>query len=444
MKPIQLFVKFQDNIKLVCVNPFETIQSVKNKLHISCDLYHHKKLKNWQTVEHYGLQNNDTIQAFSKLQGGIPTAEVTGPMQYALAMQKFINELIDRKITMAKMNIDSSQSLLQRIGEKLMAIGQFVKGMITVAKFFPIITLVLMVLASLGRPMEFLAMIIGLIFVVVIYIIYSVLNLPPFIFVVCAIWFTIFNIIPFLIYTAVFLGIFLIISLVCILLTVINTVFWGSLKSIVLCQTKPSDWYATANFHLNNKWERALMCNRPCFSYYYPDTTGIMCQKVPKGYPPYCPQAEIMRIYSTRKSDRRYIFKNFDDKSNVKYLSKKPEERELDLKNYYLNKRLFRESCRGKMAKYDPLTLSICSSVDTMETFKHLQPKEINRLKQVCAEAFCGADRNYPFCSKMSGLKEDDANALIKKVIKIILIMIALCLVFYFAMENLYKKSVSE
>ena len=440
---IQLFVKHGHNkLQPIHVNCKDTISTIKQRYNMTeLSLYHDKLLEDHHTVEHYQLIDNDTIQATGKLQGGLPIADVMGPMFYALGINKYVNELIDRKVMMANTIVDQKMNFGQRMGEFIKKIAEFVKTMITVAKFFPIITLVLMVLASLGKPMEFLLMIVALFFVVIIYVIYSVLNMPPFIYCVMAVWFFIFDVIPFLVYCAVFGVVFGIISLVCLFLTILNTVFFGSLKNLVLCQTSPSDWYKVSNYELDNKWDRSMMCNRPCFSGYAPDSTGTMCAKTPKGYPPYCPQAEIMRIYSQHKSDSAHIFPNYNDTSDILYLTMKPEEREKQLKTHYMHKRAFRETCNKKFKDYDPITLNICSSTDIMEANKHLTPKELDRLKQVCKEAYCAADRNYPFCSKVSGFKEDDQNELIKKVLKIITYTIVFILILTFAFELLYKKN---
>lgn len=444
MSSIQLFVKFQNRLSTICVRPNDTINDIKRRFfHPYVKLYHGKLLNNNKTVEHYQLKPNDTIQVLGSLQGGFPvfmTGIANDPGGLATDISQGVLEVVDRKLVFVKNTVDTAWDKFFRITDRVTKIAQFVKGMLTVAKFFPIITLILMVLAMLGRPMEFIIMIFALFLTVIIYIIYSVLNLPPFIYLVMAVWFIIFNIIPFLVYCAVFLAIFIIISLVCILLTIVNTVLWGSLKNFVLCQTNPGDWYKVANKHMGNQYDRALMCNRPCFPWFAPDPTGVMCSRIPKGYPPFCPQAEIMRIYTRRKADRKYKFDDYDDKTNIKYLTMTPYEKEKELKKHYMNKKNFRETCNLHMSKYNPITLNICSSADTMEFTKHLSEKEIARLKQVCADAYCQSDNNYPFCSKMSGLKEDDANAIIKKVIKILILIVVFCLVFLFAMQSMYDK----
>lgn len=433
---LQLFIKHYTYKNPLCiyVNAKDTIYSIKtlcNNNHVT--LYHKNILENHHTIEHYGLTNNDTIHMFGNLNGGLPTMTtvISAPEVASLAVDTtaLITNTIFDKIKFAW---DKVVQATTAVFERLKAMKTF----IMIAKFFPIIVLVSMVIAFFTRPMEFLMLTFGLVFVVILYILYSILNLPPFIYLVAAIWFIIMDIIPLLIYCAIFTALLIIIFLICLILTGLNVMTGGALKDIVLCDNSPGSWYKTANYHLGNKWERGIFCTRPCFSRYTPDTTGISCNKLPKGYPPYCPQAEIMRIYSTKKADSNYKFENYNDKGNVYYMSKEPLKREEMLKKHYLHKRDFMNVCNKEMSNYNTIALNICASVDSLD----LQPKDKLRLKQVCQQAYCTAEKNYPFCSKISELKEDDKNAIIKKVIKIMVIMIIFCLVFLFTMEYMYKK----
>lgn len=432
---MKLFIKIHDDLSCIDVETVEDLRA----LFPSYNFYHRSLLNTNCSLEHYGIEPNDTIHALPRLRGGyLPTIDGGTTAGVGVSTGKLFGDNIFRTFAMTKFNIDQERSFFMRIIENIKKALSFAKTMITIAKFFPIITFILMILAALGRPVEFLLMFAAMILTVIIYIVYSVLNLPPFIYSVMAIWFIIFDIIPFLIYCAVFGVIFAIITLICIFLTIINTITWGSLKNLVLCQSTPAAWYKVPNYQLDNKRERSFMCNRPCFSRYAPDATGMMCKKTPKGYPPYCPQAEIMRIYSRKKSDRKYVFSDYNEKANVKYLSNRPDKREAMLKSYYMNKRNFRESCREKMSPYDPVTLNICASIDTLD----LPKKHANRLRAACAQAYCSADKNYPFCNKVSGFKETDENLIIKKIVRIITIIIIFCIVFIFCMESLYRQGV--
>jgi hypothetical protein len=430
---IQLFIKhyIYNNPICIYVNLSDTIEGIKNRYNINnFTLYHKNVLENQHTIEHYGLSNNDTIHLFSNLSGGMDP--IGGSSQPAIMATGLVNSIFDKISSGMTFAFDKMKTAAQVMASKL----KWVKTLITIAKFFPIIVLVGMVIAFFTKPMEFLMLTFGLIFVVILYILYSILNLPPFIFLVAAIWFIIMDIIPLLIYCAIFTALLILIFLICLILTWVNVMTGGALKDIVLCDNSPGSWYKTANYHLGNKWERGIFCTRPCFSRYTPDTTGISCNKLPKGYPPYCPQAEIMRIYSTKKTDSNYKFENYNDKGNVYYMSKEPLKREEMLKKHYLHKRDFMNVCNKEMSNYNTIALNICASIDSLD----LQPKDKLRLKQVCQQAYCTSEKNYPFCSKISELKEDDKNAIIKKVIKIMVIMIIFCLVFLFTMEYMYKK----
>lgn len=145
-----------------------------------------------------------------------------------------------------------------------------------------------------------------------------------------------------------------------------------------------------------------------------------------------------MRIFSQKKADRSYIFKRFPDMTNLRYMIKIPEERENMLKNYYMKKRSFNETCQRNMSDYDNIALTICSSADAFE--KILGKNQVAKLKAVCAQGFCNAKTNYPFCSKVSGLNDDDSNSIIKMIIKITIVTIVLSLVMWFAFVHLYQK----
>lgn len=432
---IQLFIK---NSFCIHVNPTDTIIAVKKRYNIPdfLKLYHRTILEDHHTIEHYNLSNNDTIQFSSGLAGGLPINSIATWIQTAASsiMSGLGNMLVAIKNISDK--LFQNATLMQGIKDASQRAVEFINSMQQAARFFPIITLVLIVLAFFAAPMKFLLLIFGLIVVTILYVIYAVLNLPPFIYVVAAIWFIIMDIIPLIVYCLIFAGILLLIFIGCLIMAGINLITFNSLKDIVLCDNSPGDWYKTANFHLGNRWERGIFCSRPCFSIYAPDTTGTNCVRIPKGYPPYCPQAEIMRIYSSKKADRKYKFDNYFDTGNIAYMGKKPMEREIMLKNYYLRKRNFMNICNKQMGDYNNIALNICTSVDAI---KDLQPKDKERLKQVCQQAFCTSDTNYPFCAKISELKEDDQNALIKKIITILVIIIVFCLVILFTLKNLYE-----
>ena len=442
---VQLFINLCGKSRPICIDSTQTIAELKCILNFNEELYSNKCiLRDEYTIEHYGLEDNTTIHSNMLLKGGFPisgTLVIADPPETvetgvvaAASQAQTATGLISRTMQWLKDFLAKARAaIVQRM--------QFIQTILTYIKFFPIITLVLIFLAFLGRPMEFLILIFGLFVVVIIYVLYSVLNLPPFIYIVYLLWFIIMDLCPLILFCMIFGALFALVFLICIILTALNTITGGALKDIVLCDNTPGSWYKTANYHMGNKWERGIFCTRPCYPRYAPDTTGINCVKIPKGYPPYCPQAEIMRIYSSKKADRNYQYADFKDSTNLRYMSVPPAEREQMLKQHYLRKSNFNESCRKSMKEFDTISLNICASADSFEANKHLDAKQVLRLKQVCAQAYCTGSRNYPFCSKISGLKEDDKNAIIKKIIKIIIIILIFCIVFLFTMEYMYKQN---
>lgn len=426
---MQLFVRLPSNgTQVICVYRYNTIKDVKNMLGlVGCNLYTNKLLEDQHTIEHYALPNNSTVYALGRGVGGIPTAEtVGGPsliVQAATSIAKFIKDIGD---------VISERML--KVSEMVSSSVRFVKSMVTITKFFPIITIILIILAVFGKPLEIIMLIIGLLCVAALYVIYSIMNLPPFIYVWAFFWFSITQIVPFIAYCIILGALLLVIFLICLILTAINAASGGALNNLVLCENSPGAWYKTANYHLGNKYERGLLCSRPCLSKYAPDSTGMTCIRNPPNTPPYCPQAEIMRIYANKTADKNYMYKPFGD-NNIKYLSSPPEKREKMLADYYIGKAHFIEKCNKEMGQFDPITLNICASANNLG----LNDKELIKLKQVCAQAYCTADKNYPFCSKISSLKENDENAVIKQIVKITIFVMVFTIILLFAFKYIYS-----
>lgn len=300
------------------------------------------------------------------------------------------------------------------------------------------IKIVIKIVTLITKPAQCIMLILAFIIVSVLILVYFVLTLPINFYAMVAIWFFIMKIVPMIVYCLLF-GVLLVAAFVMsILMTALNTFTGGSLKNIVLCDALPSAWHSVPNFHLKNRWERGGMCTRPCPARYAPNPSGSMCMVVPKGYPPYCPQAEAMRIFSSRKADGKYMFKRFDDTTNVLYLLKPPKEREAMLKDFYANRQKFAETCSANMSEYDNISLNICAAADSLHGV--IDDREIAKLKAVCAQVYCTPQRNYPFCSKTSDLNDNDANAIIRKIAKIVTIVVIVGLTIALAMTFMYNE----
>ena len=442
---MQVFLNICGTTAVTSVTKKHTVGQLRTQLNVHplmrlCTK--HRILCDRHTLEHYGVEDNDTIYGHMISKGGLPIVE-TGvlPAIFGTFTAYAAQHLSFLGTSLAKDTVEKAKGWFERIKEFLDRHRKFIQFMLNFFKFLPIMTLVLMVIAFLARPTEFMLLIFGLLSATLIYIIYSTLNLPPFIYIIFALWFFVVDIIPLIIYCMIFGAIFILIFVICLILTAVNTVTGGALKSIVLCQNSPGSWYKTPTSQYSNKWERGIFCSRPCYGRYKPDVTGTSCVRLPKGIPPYCPQAEIMRIYSSKKADRNHIFNDFKESTNFKYKSQKPEERENMLKQHYMKKFEFFDTCRKQMNEYDPIALNICASADSLEATRHLDKNQVKKLKQVCAQAYCNGGRNYPFCSKISGFRDDDENEIIRKTVRVVVIILIFCIVFLILIQYLYQSN---
>jgi hypothetical protein len=380
---LQLFVK---GLGFVSTKESTYVKDLLYELGADSMYYGGRLLDPSRTINSFGLQNNATLEVSKRLLGGMNPFKVLGEL------------------------------------------FKLILGLIKIV--IKIVTLV-------TKPAQCIMLIIAFIVVSFLFVFYFLWTLPPFIWLLAAVWYFAAYVVPMIIYCMIFIGLLIAVFVICVILTALNTVTGGALRSIVLCDSLPSAWHSIPNFHLTNKWERGMMCTRPCPPRYMPNPSGSMCVKKPAGYPAYCPQAEAMRIFSRKKADMGYMYKKFDDSINVKYMLKTPAEREEILKNYYIKRKNFSDTCSASMSEYDNISLNICAAADSLKGV--LDDNQIARLKQVCAQAYCTPERNYPFCSKTSDLNDNDANAVIRKVVKIVMIIITIMLTILLALTFMYN-----
>ncbi len=355
----------------------------------------------------------------------------TNTQQSSGRIQSLIQKIrswVEAKRQWIQDKIDENRWRILKIQKAAFMFANFMR---TMFQFFVIIILARMVVGFFSKPLEFIMLGLSCIILAVVYVIYYIFYIPPFIWIPFLIWFLIFDIIPLILFTVVMLALFIVITIFCLILGILNWATNGALKSLVLCENHVAAWYKTPNFHLTNKYERGFLCSKQCLTGYYPDATGMSCVRVPKGSPSYCPQAEVMRMYTSNTSDRVYTFKDYQINGNLKYLSSSPLDRELLIKKHFLSKRLFLEKCDKEMKKYNYMPLGLCSSIDVMDK-NDISPKLINKMKAVCSQAFCNSKTNYPVCSLLSGTGEDDDSEFWKKVMKILISIIAFMVVISF------------
>jgi hypothetical protein len=356
----------------------------------------------------------------------------------------WLTKFLDSK---AKWVLDKTESLRKHIQSLTQRMIQFNKFMIVMARFLPIIKVFIAILLIFTNLLMYVILAFAWFAVAILEVGYFVVSLPPFIYLVFLVYFFIVDCIPFIIYTILFLSLLVIVTFLCISLAFLDMLTGGSLKVLILCQNSPAAWYKTPAHHLYNSYSRGLLCSKPCKKGYAPDTTGTSCVRTSRNTPPYCAQAEVMRLYSgDGKKDRKFAYGDFRTKANIKYLMKTPTGREDMLLDHFTKRQQHYDKCGNPenamgMSKYDNITMNICSNLDAIKSTKDLHgmtDKEIKKLEIVCGQSFCDSRSSYPFCAKLSKVSDINLADLIKKIIMAIIgiIIFSITLVFLFAYMN--------
>jgi len=447
-KTITLNVKSSDIINIVKEKIFinEQIHPEYQRL-----VFNGLDLTNTKTLRDYKISKNSTLYLTIRVYGG---AVATPDVSAATTVTGVSNTLATTSTGMGKISQGIASTSAKIASAKaeflaryaaarakfMWAVLAFANFMRTLFQFFVIIILARIIVGFFSKPLEFIMLGMACIFLSVIYVIYYIFYIPPFIWIPFLIWFILFDLLPWVVYCVVMIVLFVVITLFILILAFINAVTGGSLKSLVLCQNHVASWYKTPNFHLTNKNERGFMCSRQCFTGYAPDVTGMYCIKIPKGSPSYCPQAEAMRMYTTNRNDKKYYYKDYEIMGNMKYMTSSPQYRETLLKDHYLKKMEFLDKCGKSMSKYN-MPLNICSSLDTIEKNKvnGIDKKTIERLKKVCQQAYCNSKTNYPFCAQLASGDDDEEGLFWKKVCRILISIAVLMFIIIFILNYMSK-----
>jgi hypothetical protein len=340
------------------------------------------------------------------------------------------------------------QRVIHTIKDRLIDMGKQIKDnmwktktLITTLKFIPIITLAGLAIGILKKPLEFLVMLFAGIVISIYWVSYTISTIPPFIWIPFLVWFMVTKVIFVIAYTVVVMVIFCIVCLIFLIIGIINWMSGNKLSILALCQNSPTSWYKTPNYHLANKFERSFFCKSPCMSGYYPDgLTGEFCNKVPKGQPSFCPQAEVMRLFSKEASPlERHVYEDFNPASHFFFNFMTPEQKEIVYKDYFLNRRAFLDTCTKKLSTYRPLALNICSNLDMIQrlNLNGVSQRDISRMKQVCQQGFCNSRNRHFFCGKFSPIKDEDnkSSALIKNLVIFLITAIVFMFILFYTFQ---------
>jgi hypothetical protein len=325
----------------------------------------------------------------------------------------------------------------------------FLKGLLSVGDFFASILGVAFALAKLiSRPFDALMfvikMVVGITVALFLLIIYLLLSLPPFIYVIYAIYFFIFNIVLFIVFSmwyALLFAYFGLLSLILWVLDLMLSSFNGfTAPSIIAkmgrCENMPDVWHTRGGFIDHNNFNRAFFCQRPCASRFKPN--GIFCSRLDMQQPSFCPQAQAFRIYKGMKLSPN-PFSMGDFTPDPTFWTKSKEARREDIKNYFVKRQEFLTKCSSTNQPYDFLIKTICSNYDTVTL-----PNENDRpkLQTVCKQIYCEGRPNEDFCYKFADKKDKpndqdeeadrDVVARIMKLLIMIILAVIVALMFLY------------
>lgn len=365
--------------------------------------------------------------------------------------QNWFKEALDRKRAqwayqkaVSQEELDRKQAALEKRRAFYAKIAKGVKyfnsQMQMAARFYPIILLVLGIIAVFSGIFKYILMGIAYLAIILVKVWYFIVSLPPFFQLAFVPWFILVDFVPFLIFTAIFMALLIFIVIFCIILSVLDVVTGGSLKVLALCQNSPAAWYTVPNFHMTNEYSRGLFCSLPCRASYAPDTTGTSCVRQAKQNPSFCTYAQIMRFYTgVGRSDSVYIYDTYKYKGNMRYIQKPPTEKERFLFDYFLEGKRHKERCenpdkRFSFKQHIPMVKNICSNLDGfIRSSRHnLTQQDVDKMRKVCRQAFCDSTNAYPFCMTLLTSDGMDQGGLIKRIIlAIISIMVFILTIFY-------------
>lgn len=398
-----------------------------------------------------------SIYIYPKLRGGIPVvAAVTGmvstitvepaevvadSMQTAQNAAQFTGNLTQKILGFVTRNgqyaANKSMKVRQFVLTTTNAMIQTAKTFAMVARFYPLIMVALIILAFFGQPLEYIMLFISGIIVSILWVFVYILGLPIVNIIPYTFYFIAVYLLPLLAYTIILIIVFLLITFLCGILAVINKATGGSLNKWLICDNSPTSWYTTSSYQLQNMYRRSFFCVKPCAARYEPDGDNN-CKRVDSYQPSFCPQAEIMRIYSGNTNDSVPYFLDYNV-TNPSFILKEPKDREELLKKHYIKKTTFLNNCNEPMKPYNNISLNICANLDNFERNKTFNKAYIEKMRIACKQAYCNSDTNYPFCSVKVNSASNNPSILIKQIIKIIALTIVFVILILFIFKTIFK-----
>lgn len=327
----------------------------------------------------------------------------------------------------------------------------FIKGLLSIGDFFMAILNVAKGLAKLvSRPMEMITylikMIFGLFIGLILIIVYTLLTIPPFIYIIYGIYFFIFNIVMMSIFSMFWIGLFALFSLLgCVIWTIdLMLSSMTGFKShsflvwFVRCENLPDMWYTRANFVDGNRYARGFLCQSPCASRFLPN--GLYCQRMNDQQPSYCPQAQVYRIYKGLSLKPDPIDMN-EFKPSVSFYMKSKEDKEEELRKFFQKRQAYLTKCSQANEPYEGLIKGICGNFDTVKIKDKALREELATL---CHQIYCQGQPKEEFCYKFKSNMDDlkiakkmlSQEDIIKRVLNLLVLIIVCVIIILMFLHN--------
>lgn len=257
----------------------------------------------------------------------------------------------------------------------------FVKAIIAIPK---LIKVVFKILALIRDPPKFIQALLGLIIGIVIVIIYFIglmmlSHLSWAVAFVAKLAISIF-------FTVLWLMVFIAVFILFVILWVFDLFTGGQVLRFLRCENLPNAWIYQSQYSFNNKFERSLLCSRPCFSGFKP--AQLFCKKCKSTEPNFCPQQLVHQAFENRDLDSfrlpsKYLYKF---SPSLALWTKHDREKQRELREFEKERTIFLASCYKSYQDQDHMTKTVCANIDM-----YFKPN--SKLKQkvvsLCDQIYC-------------------------------------------------------
>jgi len=315
----------------------------------------------------------------------------------------------------------------------IMSIASFFKSLVDVALAIAML-FANFPLDPLGTIFGLLSIIIGIIVSILLILVYMLLTFTLVAYIVIlylSIWWSL--LVPWWVFLWYSLMTFLT-SIAFFILWLIDLVAQGAVTKMMSCENLPDSWATSGNYVYGNIHERSTLylgaVMTKCFSRYRPRYV-LMCERMPRLVPDFCPQQQIYRFY--KGIDNTFLkgptmFTEY--RPPLGFRKKGMNTRIQEMMRSYEQKREWNDTCSKELKAYDYVNMHFCSDP---KAGAKLSGGNSSVLKAYCMDAYCRTrkDKLSQFCRRIDklemaseqGADNDASYYLAKNIVSFLLIV---------------------